>query len=192
MNQKSNHKTYLIPKNKEYFEELYREYYSSLVKFSEGILFDTEEAMDVVQEVFLEIWKKEEALQIESTVKTYLYSCVKYRAFSRLRKLNIIDKHQDQVKEAYLYALDQEALPDEELKKRIRDLINTFPSQMKSVIEFHSFYGWKYQEIAEELNISINTVKTHVKRAYKRFREEFNSEYLPLVMIWYIIDQYLS
>lgn len=192
MNQNNHHKTQLIPKNKEYFEELYREYYSSLVRFCEGILFDSEEASDVVQEVFLEIWKKKKSVQIESTIKTYLYTCVKYRAFSRLRKLNIIDKHQDQVKEAYLYGLDQDSLPDEELKIRIRELVDSFPPQMKMVIECHSFYGWKYQEIADELGISINSVKTHVKRAYKRFREEFKSEYLPLYMIWYIIDQYFS
>ena len=182
----------MIPKNKEFFEGLYRDYYSSLVQFCEGILFDSDEAMDVVQEVFLDLWKKNESIKIETTIKTYLYTCVKYKAFNRLKKLKIIDKHQDQLKEAYLNALEYDALPDEELKNKIRDIIDDFPTQMKKVLEYHSFYGWKYAEIAEELGISINSVKTHISRAYKRFRKEFNQDLLPLAVIWYLVDQFFS
>lgn len=183
-------KQIIIPKNKEYFEKLYRDYYSSLVQFCEGILFDSEEAMDVVQEVFLDLWNKNKEIKIENTIKTYLYSCVKYKAFNRIKKLNIIDKHQEQLKEAYLHAYEYEALPDQELKKRIRKILNNCPPQMRKVLEYHSFYGWKYSEIAEELGISLNSVKTQVKRAYKRFRDEFSKDYLPIVMTCYLLNQF--
>ncbi len=192
MNLKKSANTVLIPKNREFFENLYRDYYSSLVTFCEGILFDSEEAMDVVQEVFLELWKKNNQIEIENTIKTYLYSCVKYKAFDRIKKLNIIDRHQDQLKEAYLNTMDYEALPDEALKKRIRQVLNDCPPQMRKVLEYHSFYGWKYKEIAEELGISVNSVKTHMKRAYKRLREEFKTDFSSSVMVWYLMDQFFS
>ena len=182
----------IIPRKKEFFEELYRDFYSLLVQFCEGILFDSDESIDVVQEVFLDLWNKSGSIKIESTIKTYLYSCVKYKAFNRLKKLKIIDKHQDQLKEAYLNALEYDALPDEELKNKIRGIIDDFPAQMKKVLEYHSFYGWKYAEIAEEFGISINSVKTQLRRAYKRFREEFNQDILSLAVIWYLVDQFFS
>ncbi|MCT4603271.1 MAG: RNA polymerase sigma-70 factor [Marinifilum sp.] len=182
----------IIPKNKEFFEGLYHDFYSPLVQFCENILFDTDESRDIVQEVFLDLWNKSESVKIENTIKTYLYTCVKYKAFNRLKKLKIIDKHQDHLKEAYLNAFEYDALPDEELKNKIREIIGEFPSQMRKVLEYHSFYGWKYAEIAEDLDISINSVKTHLRRAFKRFREEFNKDLLPLVVIWYVIDQFFS
>lgn len=192
MNPKETPKITLIPKNQEFFEKLYCDYYSSLVTFCEGILFDSEEAMDVVQEVFLDLWKKNNQIEIENTIKTYLYTCVKYKAFNRIKKLNIIDRHQDQLKEAYLNTMDFEAMPDEAIKDKIRRILNDCPPQMRKVLEYHSFYGWKYKEIAEELGISVNSVKTHIQRAYKRFRAEFKTDYSPAVMIWYLMDQFFS
>lgn len=185
-------KQQIIPKNKEFFEGLYRDYYSSLVKFCEGILFDTDEAKDVVQEVFVDLWNKKESIQIESSIKTYLYSCVKYKAFARIKRLNIIDNHENQLKEAYLFAHEYDSLPSEELKDKIHEIINNLPNQMRKVLEYHSFNGWKYQEIADELGISVNSVKTQIKRAYKRFREEIGSDYKHLVMIWFLVDLYFS
>lgn len=192
MSSQNKPKQLLIPKDKEFFEELYREHYSALVQFSENILFDSEEAMDVVQEVFLELWNKDEKIEIENTIKTYLFSCVKYKAFNRIRKLQIIDKHQDQLKEAYFSANELDSLPDEELKSKVRNILDDCSPQMRKVLEYHSFYGWKYQEIADELGVSMNTVKTHVKRAYKKFRDEFNKDFLPLAITWYLIDQFFS
>ncbi len=177
----------VIRKNRIFFEDLYRNYYSPLVQFCEGILFDLEEAKDVAQEVFTDLWSKEEAVQIQSSMKTYLFSCAKYKAFDRLKSLHIIDKNQDQLKEACLNALSYDALPDEELKTKIRNIINGFPSQMKKVLEYHCFYSWKYAEIAEELGISINTVKTHLKKAYKRFKQEFSKDLLSTILMCCIV-----
>lgn len=139
---------------------------------------------------FFLIYGKNNQIEIENTIKTYLYTCVKYKAFNRIKKLNIIDRHQDQLKEAYLNTMDFEAMPDEAIKDKIRRILNDCPPQMRKVLEYHSFYGWKYKEIAEELGISVNSVKTHIQRAYKRFRAEFKTDYSPAVMIWYLMDQF--
>lgn len=180
----------IIPKDRTFFEKLYCDYYSSLVKFAEAILFDSEEAKDVVQEVFIDLWNKSHNIHIENTIKTYLYSCVKYKSYNRIKKLNIIDKHQEQMKEAYLFAQEYNSLPDEDLQNKIRETLNKFPKQMRKVLECHTLYGWKYQEIADEMGISINSVKTHVKRAYKKFRKEMTTDFMPVVMIWYLVDQF--
>lgn len=181
---------FIIPKEKDFFERLYNDHYTSLVRFCEGIIYDSNEAMDIVQEVFLEIWQKSNRLEIEVNIKTYLFACVKFKAFNRIKKLNIIDRHEGQLKEAFLSAQDYDGIPDQEIKDEIRKVIDSFPNQMRQILEYHNLYGWKYQEIADELDISVNTVKTQIKRAYKRFRKEFNSNLINPVVLWYLIDRF--
>jgi RNA polymerase sigma-70 factor (ECF subfamily) len=184
-------KRILIPKDTSFYEKLYRDYYEILVRFAEGILFDEEEARDMVQEVFLDLWNKEKNILIDSSIKTYLYSCVKYKTFNRIKKLKLIDRHQDQVKEAILYAMDYSSLPEDELKEKIQSIFDEFSPQMRKVVELHSFSGLKYKEIAEELDISINSVKTHMKRAYKRLRDELSKEMLTSVLVWHALNKFL-
>ncbi|BAX79296.1 RNA polymerase sigma-70 factor [Labilibaculum antarcticum] len=181
----------LIPKDTGFYEMLYRDYYEILVRFAEGILFDEEEARDIVQEVFLDLWNKDKNILINSSIKTYLYSCVKYKTFNRIKKLKLIDKHQDQVKEAILYAMDYSSLPEDELKEKFHSIFEEFSPQMRKVVELHSFSGLKYKEIAEELNISANTVKTYMKRAYKRLKMELSKEMLTSVLVWHALNKFL-
>lgn len=184
-------KRILIPKNTGFYEKLYRDYYEMLVRFAEGILFDEEEAQDMVQEVFLDLWNKDKNILIDSSIKTYLYSCLKHKTFNRIKKLKIIDRHQDQVKEAILYAMDYSSLPEYELKEKIQSVFEEFSPQMRKVVELHSFSGLKYKEIAEELDISVNSVKTHMKRAYKRLRDELSKEMLISVLVWHALNKFL-
>ena len=161
----------MIPGNPEYFRELYNNYYSLLVRFARGILYDSEEAKDIVQEVFLDLWSNPVEIPEESTLKAFLFSCTRNKSYNRIKKLRIIDKHQDQVKEALLFSYSMEALPEENLKK-LEKILNELPDQMQNVVTLHAFKGLKYNEIAETLGVSVNTVKTHLKRAYQKFREE--------------------
>ncbi len=156
----------------DYFAELYEKYYAQMVLFAEGFLYDRDEAKDVVQDVFSDLWKKGEKPYLYSSEKTYLFACVKNRAINRIKKLNIIDKHQDQLQEAYLFSCQPDIPLDENLKNQIKAILEGMPLQMRSVLELHVFKGLKYAEIADKLGISINSVKTQMKRAFKRFRKE--------------------
>lgn len=161
----------IVPGNTEYFRELYTDYYSLLVRFARGILYDSEEAKDIVQEVFLDLWSNPADIPAGNTMKAYLFTCTRNKSYNRIKKLRIIDKHQDQIKEALLFAYSLEALPEENLKK-LEKILNELPDQMQNVVRLHAFKGLKYNEIAATLGVSVNTVKTHLKRAYQKFREE--------------------
>jgi RNA polymerase sigma-70 factor (family 1) len=162
---------HIIPGNPEYFRELYNKYYSLLVRFAQGIMYDSEEAKDIVQEVFLDLWSNPVEIPEESTLIAFLFSCTRNKSYNRIKKLRIIDKHHDQVKEALLFSYRMDINSEENLKK-VEAILNELPDQMQNVVILHVYKGLKYNEIAETLGVSVNTVKTHLKRAYQKFRKE--------------------
>jgi RNA polymerase sigma-70 factor (ECF subfamily) len=172
-----------ISKDIRFFAELYEKYYSGMVIFAENMVYDRDEARDIVQDVFTDLWDKPEEVHIYTKIKTYLFSCVKNKCFNRLKKLNIIDKHQELLTEAYLFSCETQTHSNEKLKKQIHDTLNNMPNTMREVLNMHVIQELKYAEIAEELRISVNSVKTHIKRAYKRFRKEVNSTILWLLIL---------
>jgi RNA polymerase sigma-70 factor (ECF subfamily) len=172
-----------ISKDIRFFAELYEKYYSAMVLFAESMIYDRDEAKDIVQDVFTELWNKPQKVHVYSKMKTYLFSCVKNKCFNRLKKLNIIDKHQELLTEAYLFSCETQTHVNEKLKMQIHSTLNNMPNTMREVLNMHVIQELKYAEIAEELKISINSVKTHIKRAYKRFRKEVNSNTILLIII---------
>jgi RNA polymerase sigma-70 factor (ECF subfamily) len=159
------------PGNPEYFGELYNKYYSLLVRFAQGLLYDSEEAKDIVQEVFLDLWSNPAKIPEENSLKAFLLSCTRNKSYNRIKKLMIIDQHQEQVKEALLFSYRMDADSEKDLKK-LEEILDEMPDQMQNVVTLHAIKGLKYNEIAETLGVSVNTVKTHLKRAYQKFRKD--------------------
>ncbi len=173
---------HLIPQNPEYFRELYNNYYSLLVRFARGLLYDSEEAKDIVQEVFLDLWSNPVEIPEESTLKAFLFSCTRNKSYNRLKKLRIIDEHQEQVKEALLFSYRMDANSGKDLKK-IAEILSEMPDQMQNVVTLHAIKGLKYNEIADTLGVSVNTVKTHLKRAYQKFRKDMLRNIILMICI---------
>lgn len=162
-----------IPNDRGYFKVLYEQHYSRLVSFAAAFLFDSDEAEDVVQEVFVYMWENSGKIDITGDIRSYLFTSVKNKSLNRIKHLNVIDAHSDRVSAAYLNAgiiPDDDA--DEELLVSIAALISEMPPQMRKVFELHSYSGLKYHEIATHLEISINTVKTHISRGFVILREK--------------------
>ncbi|MFV0289596.1 MAG: sigma-70 family RNA polymerase sigma factor [Mangrovibacterium sp.] len=155
--------------DKKSYEKLFAEYHSDMLAFAQNILFSEDEAKDVVQDVFLDLWKQEKDIEIETTMKTMLFTYVKKRAFNRIQHLNIVDKHELQLKEAYLAAYTKKT-NDRTISPEIQKILDGFPQQMRKIVEYRYLCGWSCQDIAEVMNIKVNTVKTQVARALKKFR----------------------
>lgn len=168
------------------FESLYRDYFSWLVKMAYGILYDLDEAKDVVQETFLDLWDNRSEIQIKTSAKSYLYSMVKYKCFNKISSLNILDKKNVQLWEASLLSFDVEKNDEHELAERAIQILRALPQQMRRIAELHIFHGLKIREISEDLGISANTVKTHLKRAFKRLR--VSADILKLTILIYLTE----
>ncbi|MFV0555346.1 MAG: sigma-70 family RNA polymerase sigma factor [Mangrovibacterium sp.] len=161
----------IIPHDKQYFEQLFAEYYSEMLSFAQHILFCEDEAKDAVQDAFLDIWKQEKDIVVKSSIRALLLTYVKKRALNRIQHLNIVDKHELQVKEAYIATYSHQS-HERGINKEIQNILDSLPQQMRKIVEYRYLCDWSCNDIAEVLDIKASTVKTQISRALKKFRAE--------------------
>lgn len=162
--------------NQESFKRLFHLYHQSLVIYAEGYLFDRALAQDVVQEVFIHLWKNAHTIHIKTSVKGYLYKMVRNKSLNYLKSLKITDSLEMLDHPIAMDFHYSEDMPQEEKIKKFRDVllfVETMPPRMKAV--FHLKYRQQYShlEISNELDISINTVKTQLRRAKNQLSKHF-------------------
>lgn len=163
---------------------LFRTYYQPLCQYAYSFLNDKDEAEEVVQATFINIWDKREQLEIQSSVKSYLYKTVRNSC------LNVI-KHERVKKEhvAHESALGPshegpgQAVAAAELEERITVAMKALPEQCRLVFQLSRFEELKYAEIAAQLDISVKTVENQIGKALRIMREQLK-DYLPLFLIF--------
>ncbi len=168
--------------NKQTFELVFRSYYQPLCNYARPIIKDPDEAEEVVQNVFYNIWNKRETLEISVSLKAYLYRAVQNDCLNRIKHGKV----------RAVYASDYQsmmngaaykgtaALEGKELQAQIDLAIDSLPEQCGIVFRMSRFEFLKYNEIAEKLNISVKTVENHMGKALRLLRERLK-DYLPLL-----------
>jgi RNA polymerase sigma-70 factor, ECF subfamily len=165
--------------NESAFEMIFRTYYQPLCRYAYSFLQDKEEAEEVVQASFITVWEKRNNIAIETSLKSYLYRMVRNSC------LNVI-KH-EKVKQLAVSEVAYESVAQKiqaaELEIKITEAMKTLPEQCRLVFQLSRFEELKYQEIADQLQISVKTVENHMGKALKLMREQLK-DYLPLFLIF--------
>ena len=158
-------------RNRLAFEIIFKEYFLQLARFAEGMLFDSKLADDLVQDLFLNLWKNAENLTIEKSIKGYLYTSIRNKCLNELKKLQINDKNLLQY-EGILNSDNLESDNDlkEDLIKKMMVVLDSLPKKMKEIVKMKYLQNKKHQEISELLSITENTVNTQLTRAKKKLR----------------------
>lgn len=155
--------------NKFVFKKLFESLYEDLVFFANGYLFDVNASEDIVQETFIQLWEKAETITIKNSLKAYLYSMVRNRCLNYLKTIKITDFSNILDFQAIIesdYDLDDYTNEDKEIiYAQVLKIIETLPTKMQTIVKLRFMNNYKYSEIAEEMNVSVNTVKTQLKRA---------------------------
>jgi RNA polymerase sigma-70 factor (ECF subfamily) len=167
------------------FRSLFDECYSPLCLYANSVINNVELSQDLVSDCFVRIWEKRETIQIRSSVKHYLLHSVRNAVYSYLRSpenrkedmKDIIEKLENTPAEEY-------DLEKEETISHIKNLIYELPEQRRKILELAAFYGKTYQEIAEMLDISVNTVNTQMSRAYRFLRDNLSKDELLLLFFF--------
>ena len=161
----------LLDKNR--FKEVFKEYYNPLCNFAASIVSDKKMAQDVVQDVFTNLWDKRKELVINSSEKSYLFQAVKFRAFEILRKR----KNESKVSVAdYEESFTQSDELDTQannfmLKEFLYNSIRQLPPKCQEIFVLNKVNGLTYNEIADDLDISVKTVENQIGRAYRKLRK---------------------
>ncbi len=156
--------------NRKVFEAVFREYYPMLVRFAEGMVFDRQVCEDVVQSLFMHLWEQAGQININTSLKSYLFQSTKNRCLNHLRDLKIHDRHNLLFIESHLNVQDASLWEDPVIIRKISEAIDLLPPQMGNVFRMKYLEQKKYHEIAGTYKISENTVKTQLKRAREKLR----------------------
>lgn len=180
MNSISRHHIYIS--NKRYaFKEIFKEFYTSQLFFASKLLINRHDAEDVVQDVFLNIWRAKPVFKNEIAFKSYLYLSTRNKCIDFLRKKRPM---YESVELAQEIPNEIDYLIKEEAFRILDKAIETLSPQTQKVLNL-SMKGFSVQEIATNLNLSVNSVKTVKLRAYKVLRETYGHS-LILIMVSYI------
>lgn len=167
--------------NKDLFENLFREHYEGLLYFSLSIVDIEDVARDIVHDSFVYMWNNKKDLDLSFSLKSYLYKIVRNNSLNYLKHQKVEQKYRD-----YILKIDNDSNTDiEKHEERILKLerkLKELTPRTREVIEKCFIEGLKYKEIAEELEISVNTVKTHIKNGLRTLRIEFREDYILFLM----------
>lgn len=172
------------------FETIFREQYSSLANYAYSVLRNKEDAEDVVQEVFIRIWQNNPAVLKDPKVKFYLLTAIKNGCISHLRKQ--ATKKTVSYEEIHPATVaDTTATNDkkEVTAAVINEALSLLPPQCLVVFKLSRFGKLTYQEIAEELNISVKTVENQVGKALKIMREFARQHNLSFSLLLLVMMQ---
>lgn len=154
------------------FKSIFEEYYPDLVRTALFYIHNNAIAEDFVQEAFAKLWENyDKSHQIEN-LKGYLQYAVKNRCLNYLSHQQVVDKYQRE----YLHQAAEDEESPEDYIHLVKTALEKLPPKRKFILERSVIDAKSYQEIAQELDISINTVKDHIKKAYAFLRQEMNKE----------------
>ncbi len=170
--------------NERVFEVVFRKHYSSLCNYACGILKDMDDSEEIVQHIFTKLWEQRNEIEITVSLKSYLYRAVHNTCLNRIKHLKIQETYRQHVGE--FLETNHESVTDvldgKELELRIATAIEKLPEQCRLIFRMSRFEELKYQEIADQLGLSVKTIENQIGKALKILRSEL-SDYLPL-LIW--------
>lgn len=153
------------------FNSVYHQYVSQLFVLAYKHIPDRNDAEDIVQEVFLEIWEKRKEIVIQSSLFNYLYSITRYKILRYIRNNHC----RPQSLELFQELFDRYSLPEEHSDAMIRSInhsvstaIEDLPEQMKKVYLLNTEKGMSVTAIAHHLQLAPQTVRNQLSKVRKR------------------------
>ena len=154
--------------NHKAFKQFFQLFYKDIYRYVFNRVSDKIEAEDLVQEIFLKFWNSRTSIKSSGFVKTFLFTIAKNRVIDHYKKFKF---DSEEISENTF--IDEAILsPSETLKELVSELIKELPKAHKTVFMLNRFDGFKYQEIADSLGISVKTVEKYMSSTMKVLREK--------------------
>jgi RNA polymerase sigma-70 factor (ECF subfamily) len=162
------------------FKSVYAAFYKRLYQFALAIVKTREAAEEIVEDVFIRIWQKRAELSSVRNLRVYLYTATKNTALNYLSK-----KARESIAEPFDHIniglaqsdiTPEEILVTAEMFKKIQEAVEALPPRCKMIFKLVREDGLKYKEVAEILNIAINTIDAQMAIAVKRIASAIEVE----------------
>lgn len=179
---------------KDIYISLFRKYYPSLLFYATRLVGEEAEAEDIVQDVFAELWKRKETIEVGEQIHAFLYRSVYTKALNLLKHKSVVDHYCTMEEELHSHRLEFyqpdnseviKMIENKELHTEINTAINELPDKCQKIFKLSYLHELKNKEIADIMGISLRTVEAHMYKALKflRKRLEHLSIFLYLILL---------
>lgn len=179
------------------FKYIYDCHYVLLCRFAYQLLDDSSLAEEIVDDTIFYLWEHRADIEITYSIRAYLMRAVRNRCLNELNSLShrtelrfssfMLPENLDFLNNVFVednHPLGE--LLDRELEEKLSQCIENLPQECRAVFKKSRFEQKKYEEIATELNISVNTVKYHIKNAIASLQANMGN-YLKLLIICFFL-----
>ena len=166
-----------------HFHQLYNTYYKALASYASVITGNTEVAEDIVQDMFSELWEGQMTFSRESALRAYMFKIVRHQSLDYVRHREVEEAYRKKVEQfVTVHPMSSEdEFFSEEIYRRLFEEINALPDRQREVFVL-AMRGKKYKQIAEELKISVETVKTQRQRGMDTLRRKLGAEVMVFLL----------
>ena len=163
-------------------KEVVDKFYNQLCVYSVQYTDSLEVSEDIVQDFFIRLWEKKLYLTVNSNLKSFLFNSVRNASVDYLRKhqpYRFVEIEED----AYITDFELNETEIEEQVRRLKHYLKQLTPQEYKVLMEIVVHNKKYKEVADELGLSVNTIKTHLSRALKFLRSQ---PFISLYSLFYL------
>lgn len=148
------------------FERFFFQFQPGIYKFLARYLCESESAKDITQDTFIKFWQHRHSLNISKSPKAYLFTIARNLALNYISRNHSNDTCQLSKKENISFLLN----PNEEYERQFliddfQNAVNELPERCRATFILCKYEGFEYSEIAEILNVSLQTVKNQMNKA---------------------------
>lgn len=165
------------------FSEFFDRYWEHLLDVALKILKDSKYAEDCVQEVFIDFWNKRSSSPIIN-LSGYLHQATKYKCLDHIRKRKIPPEQLDHTSLIYEVNMPDHLIEYKEMHQLVEESIKELPKQCKRVFRMSRFDQMSNREIAEQLDLSVRTVESHIAHALRLIRLKLGKEVVLLILVF--------
>ncbi len=168
-----------------FVKEVYDRYYLRVCEFAYRLVGCREAARDIAQDAFVVLLESQSRISSDTAViKSYLYSTVKNVALNRIRRQNMaarihVQHRMDEAEETSVI----QAMVHAEIIGDLHAALDALPEKCANVCKMAYLEGKKNQEIAEELGVSVNTIKTQKQRAIFLLRNKISPQFFAVILL---------
>jgi len=168
----------------EFLKVLFRLYYNRLCTYAETLVKTNELAEEIVQDTFVGFWEKREEIRIDHSVRAYIFRSVHNNCINHLKKSAVTRRYNQQLADEIVRHNELavrnfnpeiiENLAAAETEFKLNRALDELPPQAKKIFLMSRFEQKSYEQIATAMGLSVNTVKTQIKRTLAKLRKVFD------------------
>jgi RNA polymerase sigma-70 factor (ECF subfamily) len=162
------------------FDLLYFHFCNRLHRFVFSLVKIETETEGIVQEVFIKVWENRTQLKKHASFESFLFTVAYNATMSHLRKKATEVKYIEYIKSIQIEAIQpliDEKLDLDEFNQTLNEVINKLPDRQQQVFKLKHFEDYSYKQIAEKLQISINTVENHMVKSHRFLKQNLKENY---------------